>query len=377
MIPYARHAIDDADVEAVVEALRSDYLTTGPRVEAFERAVAKRVGAAEGVAVANGTAALHAAVRAAGVREGDEVVVPAMTFAATANAVLFEGGRPVVVDVDPDRLLLDPDLAAEAVTDRTRAIMAVDYAGHPCDYDALRALAEDRDLVLIADACHALGATHRGRPVGSLADLSCFSFHPAKHITTCEGGMVVTDDADAAEAMRQFRNHCMDRAHGERDTWEYEVTGLGWNYRLSDVQCALGLSQLRKLDAWLAARRDLAARYDKALAAVEGVASLDVAPDVEHAHHLYVVRVDGDVADRRAVFEAMRADDIGVNVHYLPVHLHPHHRRVLGTGPGDCPVAEAAYEEILTLPLHPQMTDDDVGRVVTSLQQAVSEPERA
>lgn len=370
-IPYGRHAVDEDDVEAVAAVLRSDRLTAGPAVDTFERAVADRTGTAHGVAVSSGTAALHAAVRAAGIGEGDEVLVPPMTFAATANAVLFEGGRPVFVDVDPDRLLIDPDRAAEAVTSRTRAILAVDYAGHPCDYDSLRELADDRSLVLIADACHALGATYRGRPVGSLADLSCFSFHPVKPITTAEGGMVVTDDDAAAETMRRFRNHCMDRAHDERDGWEYDVTGLGWNYRLSDLHCALGLSQLPKLDGWLKRRREVAARYDRTLADLDGVAPLDVSADVEHGYHIYVVRVDRAVGGRAEVFKAMRDAGVGVNVHYRPVHMHPYHRNRLGTGPGDCPVTEAAYEEILTLPMHAGLTGDQVDRIVAVLASAV------
>ena len=326
-IPYGHQCIDDADVAAVVETLRSDWLTTGPKVAEFERAVADLVGAAEAVAVSNGTAALHAAVHALGVGAGDEVLVPAITFAATANAAVFQGGTPVFADVDPDTLLLDPDDAAARITPRTKAIIAVDYAGQPCDYTRLRELAGARGLGLVADGCHALGGRDGDAPVGTLADLTTFSFHPVKHVTTCEGGMVVTGDAALADRMRSFRNHGIttDARQREREgAWFYEMVELGYNYRLSDVQCALGLSQLRKLPAWVARRRDIARRYDAAFREVPAVAPLEIRANALHAYHLYVVRLDLDRlrADRAEVFAALRAEGIGVNVHYIPVHLH-------------------------------------------------------
>jgi len=371
-IPYGHQCIDDADVAVVVETLRSDWLTTGPKVAEFERAVADLVGAAEAVAVSNGTAALHAAVHALGVGPGDEVVVPAITFAATANAVVFQGGTPVFADVDPGTLLLDPDNAAARITPRTKAMIAVDYAGQPCDYTRLRELAGAHGLGLGADGCHALGGRDGDAPVGTLADLTTFSFHPVKHVTTCEGGMVVTGDAALADRMRSFRNHGIttDARQREREgAWFYEMVELGYNYRLSDVQCALGLSQLRKLPGWVARRRDIARRYDAAFREVPAVAPLEVRANALHAYHLYVVRLDLDRlrADRAEVFAALRAEGIGVNVHYIPVHLHPFYRRRFGTGPGLCPVAEAAYERLLSLPLFPAMTDADVADVIEAV----------
>ncbi len=374
-LPYGRQWIEEEDVRAVAEILRADWITTGPRVPAFEAAVARFVGAREGVAVSSGTAALHAAIHAAGVGEGDEVVVPAITFASSANVVVFEGGTPVFADVDPDTLLLDPAEVERRLTPRTRAVMAVDFAGQPCDYEVLRQICRSNDLPLIADACHALGATYRGQRVGTLADLTTFSFHPVKHITTGEGGMVMTDSSERATRMRTFRNNGISseaRTREKQAAWHYEMVELGYNYRLTDFQCALGMSQLTRLKDWLARRRALAAHYDQSLADLDGVTPLTVRDDVEHAYHLYVVRVEGGAEGRRdAVFQAMRARGIGVNVHYIPVHLHPFYRERFGTGKRQLPISEQAYEEILTLPLFPRMSEADVDEVVTSLTEAL------
>lgn len=372
-LPYGRQSIDDADIAAVVEVLRSDWLTTGPVVPRFENAVAAFTGARYGVAVSSGTAALHAAMHAARIGPGDEVVVPPITFVATANAVVFQGGTPVFADVDPETLLLDPAAAKAAITPRTKAIVAVDYAGQPCDYDALRAIANRHRLVLIADACHSLGGAYRGRPVGTLADLTVFSFHPVKHITTGEGGMVMTDRVDYRDRMGAFRNHGIGTDHrqrAERGTWFYEMTELGYNYRITDFQCALGLSQLSKLPAWLDRRRAIAAAYNRAFAGVPFVRPVAVRSDVAHAYHLYPVRVDFRAlgTDREHIFQILRDRGIGVNVHYIPVHLQPFYMRTFGTAPGLCPLAEAAYAELLSLPLFPAMTDTDVDRVVEPFQ---------
>ena len=376
MLPYGRQALDEADVAAVVESLRSDWLTTGPRVAEFERRVAERVGVRHAVAVSSGTAALHAAAFAAGLGPGDEAIVPPLTFAATANAVLYQGATPVFADVLPDTLTLDPARAREQLTARTRAIVAVDFAGHPADLDELRALARTQGLALLDDAAHALGAEYRGRPVGGRADLTTFSFHPVKHVTTGEGGMVVTDDAALAERVARFRNHGITTGHAERfqsGEWFYEMVDLGFNYRLTDVQCALGLSQLGKLDRFLARRAAIAARYREALGRLPGVALQTVAPDVRHAWHIFPLLLDLDrlAADRRAIFAALRAEGIGVNVHYIPVYWHPYYQR-LGYPKGLCPVAERAYERLLTLPLFPAMEDRDVEDVVTAVRRVIT-----
>ena len=240
MIPYGRQSIDESDIKAVIDALQSDWLTTGPRVNDFEDAMTTFTGASHGVAVNSGTAALHCAMHAIGIEPGDEVIVPAMTFVATANCVCYQGGTPVIADVCRDTLLIDPEDVRRRVTPRTKAIIAVDYAGQPADWDALRGIANEHGLVLVADGCHALGATDNGRSVGTLADMTTFSFHPVKHITTCEGGMIVTNNSDWTESMRRFRNHGMTtdgRQREEGKGWQYDVPGPGYNYRLSDIQC--------------------------------------------------------------------------------------------------------------------------------------------
>ena len=370
-LPYGKQEISDADVKAVVEALCSGWLTTGPRVSEFETAFAQWCGAKQGVAVNSGTAALHAAMRAIQIKPSEEVIVPAITFAASANAAIYEGGVPVFADVEPDTLLIDPVSVARKITPNTRAIVAVDYAGQPADYDALRALARDRNIALIADACHAPGARYKGRKTGTLADISCFSFHPVKHLTTCEGGMALTDDAAMAAHMRRFRNHGIDSDHRSREksgTFSYDMRELGYNYRLPDVQCALGLAQLKRLSGWVAARQAIAALYDQALAGMAQVTPLKTHEDRTHAYHLYVVKL-ADGIDRDRVFARLRADGIGANVHYAPVHLHSFYRQ-RGYGPGIAPVAESVSGRLLTLPLFPAMTAADVHRVVAVLGEA-------
>lgn len=376
-LPYGRQTIDDEDIAAIIEVLRSDWLTTGPKVTEFERAFAGFTQAQEAVAVSNGTAALHAAMYALDIGPGDEVIVPAMTFAATANCIVYQGGIPVFADVAADTLLIDPVDAAAKITPRTRAIITVDYAGQPCDYDALRTLAEQHGLALVADACHALGGSYKGQPVGCLADLSTFSLHPVKPMTTGEGGVVTTNDPELARRMRVFRNHGITTDHRQREqqgSWFYEMVDLGYNYRLTDFQCALGLSQLDKLPQWIVRRQTIAQAYDTALADMPAIHPLTVKSDRLHAYHLYVIRLDlsGLAADRAELFAALRAEGIGVNVHYIPVHLHPFYRQRFGTEAGLCPVAEAVYEEIISLPIFPQMSERDVTDVVAALAKVVA-----
>lgn len=372
-IPYGKQCIDEDDMKAVCEVLSSDWLTTGPKVEEFERSVADYVGCTHGVAVSSGTSALHCAMYALDIGPGDEVIVPAITFAATANAVVFQGGVPVFADVDPETLLIDLNCVESLVTERTKAIIAVDYAGQPCDYSSLRELAEKYNLCLVADACHSLGAQYHGQKVGTLADITLFSFHPVKHITTGEGGMAVTDDAEYARRMRLFRNHGISTDFRQREmksSWHYEMIDLGFNYRISDFQCALGVSQLKKLPDFLAKRSHLAKEYLEYFANVSDITPLRISPDISHAWHLYVVKLaSGEIRDR--VFEQMRSAGVGVNVHYIPVHLHPYYQKKLGTRKGLCPKAEKAYELILTLPLWPGMKDEDMKTVAELLKRLV------
>jgi UDP-4-amino-4,6-dideoxy-N-acetyl-beta-L-altrosamine transaminase len=373
-IPYGKQVIDHDDIAAVDEALRSAWLTTGPRVGEFERAFAEFCGAAEGVAVNSGTAALHAAIRALKVSAGDEVIVPAITFAASSNAVVYEGGTPIFADVETDTLLIDPADVEAKITPRTKAIMAVDYGGQPADYDALRALADKRGIKIVSDACHAPGATYKGRQVGAIADLSAFSFHPVKHLTTCEGGMVLTDDAGMAQHMRRFRNHGIDSDHRSREktgTFAYDMVELGYNYRLPDIQCALGISQLKHLPQWLVRRQAISARYDQMFASLPFARPLVTRPDRTNAYHLYVIRLDLSALkiDRRRAFDHLRASGIGANVHYAPVYHHSFYRERFGYQIGLCPRAEAVYQEILTLPMFPTITDAEMEYVVGTVTQ--------
>ncbi len=373
LLPYGKQWIDEEDIAAVVEVLRSDWLTTGPKVEEFERAFAAFTGTAHAVAVSNGTAALHAAMAALRIGPGDEVIVPAITFVASANCVVYQGGTPVFADVDPATLLIDPVDAELRITGRTKAIVAVDYAGQPCDYEALRAIASRHKIALVADACHALGGAWRGKPVGALADLSTFSLHPVKPITCGEGGVITTDDADLARAMRVFRSHGISTDFRQREkqgAWAYEMVSLGYNYRLTDLQCALATTQLRKLPAWIARRQEIARQYDAAFAHLPEISPLAVCSGVSHGYHIYVVRLAAGI-DRGEFFKALRAEGIGVNVHYAPVHLHPFYRNHLRTGPGLCPMAETVSAQILTLPIFPRMTDEDVADVVAAIRKVL------
>ncbi len=372
LLPYGHQSIDEEDIQAVVDVLRSDWLTTGPKVGEFEDAFAARVGAKYAVSFSSGTAALHGAAFAAGLKTGDEAITSPMTFAATANCVLYQGARPVFADVCADTLNLDPERAAARITAKTRAILPIAYAGHPADMGAFVALAEQRGLVVIEDACHALGAEYRGQRTGSIAHMSVFSFHPVKHVTTGEGGMVTTDRADYAELLRRFRNHGITSDALQRQAagqWHYEMVALGFNYRLTDIACALGLSQMKKLDENLSRRRAIAARYTAALRAIPEVIAPAVRDDVKAAWHLYPIRLDLSrlSADRGQVFKALRAENIGVNVHYIPVHLHPYYREQLGCKAGDYPIAEDAYERLLSLPMFHGMSDQDVEGVIAAV----------
>ena len=377
MLPYGRHFVDHRDIEAVVEVLQSDWLTTGPKVEEFESRISERVGAAGAVAVSNGTAALHVGMATLNLSPGDEVLVPALTFVASANCVVYQGCTPVFVDVGQSTLLVDPEAIRDALTPKTRAIITVDYAGQPCEYETISLIAQEAGIPIFADGCHALGATYDGIPVGALADLTAFSFHPVKHITTGEGGILTSMSPEYLEEARRLRNHGITTDSSEREragTWYYEMVRLGYNYRLPDINCALGISQLTSLDDWLARRRAIAKRYEEALQDCPHVDPLELSAKAEHAHHLYVIRLRSDMlrVDRAAIFEALRAEGIGVNVHYIPVHLHPFYRDRFGTKDGQCPRAEEAYRNILSLPIFPGMQDKDVDDVIEAVYKVTS-----
>ena len=376
-LPYGRQTLDEGDIQAVIDVLRSDWLTTGPKVGDFEEAFAAKVGARHAVSFSSGTAALHAAAFAAGLKPGDEAITTPMTFCATANCVLYQRAEPVFADVSPDTLNIDPQRAANKINSRTKALIPVDYAGHPAEMDSILSLAEQHGLIVIEDACHALGAQYRERRVGSIAHMTVFSFHPVKHLTTGEGGMVTTERRDFAETLRRFRNHGITSDARQRQAsgqWQYEMVMLGFNYRLTDIACALGLNQLGKLEENLARRRKIAARYGTAFRIVPGVIPPSVRAEVNPAWHLYPIRLDLErlSTDRAHIFRALRAENIGVNVHYIPVHRHPFYRERFGYEGGEYPVAENAYERLISLPMFHGMSDQDVEDVIAAVNKVFS-----
>lgn len=376
-LPYGRQSIDESDIQAVVEVLRSDWLTTGPKVAEFEEAFAAWTGSKFAVTFSSGTAALHGAAFAAGLKSGDEAITTPLTFAATANCVLYQGAAPVFADICRDTLNLDPEQCSDRITPRTKAILPVDYGGHPADLDAISRLAENHGLVVIEDACHALGAEYRGRKVGSISHMTVFSFHPVKHLTTGEGGMVTTDNPAYAETLRRFRNHGISSEARQRQKsgeWFYEMVSLGFNYRLTDIACALGIQQLRKLESNLARRRRIAVRYDEAFANTTGLVVPKVREDVNPAWHLYPIRLRLErlSTGRDQILRALRAENIGVNVHYIPVHLHPYYRARFGYKGGEYPVAEDAYGRLISLPMFHGMNDEDVDDVIRAIRKVCS-----
>lgn len=364
-LPYARQSLDEADIDAVVRVLRSDFLTTGPEVEAFERVLAEREGVAHAVCVNSGTAALHAAYAAAGVGAGTEVLTSPLTFAATTNVALALGATPRFADIDPQTGTLDPAATEAALTAATRLIVPVDYGGLPADYVALSRVAARAGVALVADACHSLGARSAGRSVAAQCDGAALSFHPVKPITTGEGGAFLTENAEWAERARRFRNHGIvrdpeaQRSHGN---FYYEVCDLGLNYRLPDILCALGRSQIHKLSHFLGRRSDIATRYLDAWSAIPTLECPVVPAGVEPGWHLFVLRVR-DASRRRVFFEWLESRGLGVQLHYRLVYEHPLYRD-RGYPSGLCPAAEDFSARALSVPLFPGMTEGDVDRVI-------------
>jgi dTDP-4-amino-4,6-dideoxygalactose transaminase len=369
-LPYARHLVDRADIAAVTEALAGDWLTQGPRVARFEQALASFTGARHAVAVANGTAALHAALTAGAIGPGEDVITTPLTFAATANVVALRGARPVFADIDARTLNVDPAAVAAVATPRTRALLAVDFAGLPCDWERLGAIAAEHGWLTIDDAAHAFGARRGTRAVGTLADLTTLSFHPAKLITTGEGGAVLTDRDELAARVRRLRHHGIEFAEGN-EPWRYDIEAPGYNYRLTDFQCALGLSQLGKIEGFAHAREVLAHRYRQQLLESPFVEVPALPPDDRHAWHLFVVllRLERLRADRDTVIRALRAENIGAQLLYPLVHRFHAFAERFGYRAGLCPVAEAVERRLVALPLFPAMTKVDQDDVLTALDK--------
>lgn len=380
-LPYCLPDIGDDEIDAVVETLRSGWLAPGPRVLAFERAFAERIGARHAIAVTSCTAGMHLALLACGVGPGDEVIVPAITFPATANVVVHAGATPVLADVDPVDLTLDPAAVRAKLTPRTKAIMPVHYAGQACRMEELWTIAGERGLRVIEDAAHAFGTTYRGEPVGRTPDAAVFSFYATKNLTTGAGGMITTDDDRVAEEVRRRRMHGLSAdawgRYTESGTPFYQVVVPGFNYTMGDMEAAIGLVQLRRGDALLARRRAIAERYAALLGDVPEVA-LPREREPGHSWHLYVIRLRREALsiDRDAFLRAMREEGIGTSVHFIPLHYHPYYRETFGWKRGDYPRAEAAFEEIVSLPLYTRMRDADVERVAQAVRRIVERHRR-
>lgn len=372
-IPYGRQCIEEDDIQAVTDVLRSDYLTTGPKIAEFERMVASYVGAKYAVAVSNGTAALHVACLAAGITEGDEVITTPITFAASVNCVLYCGGTPVFADIDPKTYNIDPEDIRRKITARTKAIIPVHLAGQPCDMDAIYAIAKEHHLIVIEDGAHALGAEYKGRKIGGLSDMTTFSFHPVKPITTGEGGMVMTNDENLYQRLCLFRSHGITRdeelLESHEGAWYYEQQLLGYNYRLTDIQCALGISQMNKLDRFLERRRKLAKRYDAAFFDCTDIVTPYQMKDTNSGWHLYMIQVKNH--DRKEVFDKLRAMGIGVNVHYIPVYKHPYYREH-GYQDTVCEHAEELYKHLISLPLYPLLRDEEQNAVIAAVREIIA-----
>lgn len=376
-LPYGQHWVEPGDIEAVVEILRGDWITQGPTIARFEKELAQRVGARYAVTFSSGTAALHGACFAADICQGDEVITTPLTFAASSNCILYQGGKPVFADIQNESLNIDPAEVERKISSRTKAIIPVDFAGQPAELDEIRRIAERHNLVVIEDGAHSLGAIYRDRKVGSISDMTIFSFHPVKAITTGEGGAVTTDNKAYYQRLLLFRTHGITKdpkqfSNEEEGPWYYEMQELGHNYRITDFQCAIGLQQLQKLGSFIKRRRQIAQSYSEVFQNLEEVRVPVEQPDVKSAWHIYTLRLNLEQlkTTRRQIFEALRKENIGVNVHYIPVYYFPYYQS-LGYQRGLCPRAESYYKEAITLPLFPKMSDQDTKDVIKAVRKVV------
>lgn len=377
-LSYGRQYIDEEDIQAVADTLRSDYLTCGPRIEQLEQKLCEVTGAKYCVAVSNGTAALHIAAMAAGVSEGDEVITTPITFAASANCALYCGARPVFADINPDTYNIDPASIRRCITDKTRAVVAVDFTGQAVELDEIRAICKEHNLILIEDAAHSIGTKYNGQPIGSIADMTTFSFHPVKTVTAGEGGAVTTNDPSLYQKLLLARTHGITRdrsqmVHPTDDPWYNEQVGFGYNYRLTEFQAALLMSQLKKLEAFSKRRKEIVKMYDEAFSQLPELKVQKEIPQSDTTRHLYILHLNADMlkCTRREFFDALRAENIYSQVHYLPVYWHSYYES-LGYPKGLCPNAEAYYQQVMSLPLYYSLTDEDVKDVIRAVTKIVA-----
>lgn len=377
-LPYGKQVIDENDIKSVVNILNGDYLTTGPAVSEFEKKIADYVGSKYAVSVSNGTAALHIACLSAGIKEGDEVITTPMTFAASANCILYCGAKPVFVDIDKETYNINVNEIEKKITPKTKAIIPVHFTGQSVDLDPILELAQKYNLIVIEDAAHALGTKYKGKFIGSISDMTEFSFHPVKTVTTAEGGIITTNRKDLYEKLLLFRTHGITRntefmENKNEGPWYYEQIDLGYNYRITDLQCALGITQMDKLDEFIKRRKELVGMYNEYLSKIDGVIIQKEEEFSDTSRHLYIMKLDLDKfkVGRKEIFEALLAENIGVNVHYLPVYLHPYYKK-LGYEKGLCPNSEELYDSMITLPLYPGMSNDDFYDVINAVNKVLS-----
>lgn len=376
-IGYGHQYIDDADIQAVVEVLKSDYLTCGPKIDEAEAKLCQITGAKHAALIANGTAALHATIYAAGIGPGDEVITTPITFAASANCALYCGAKPIFADIDPETYNIDPDSIEKCITDKTKAVVAVDFTGQAVEINRIREICDRHHLIFIEDAAHSLGTKYNGKPVGSLADMTEFSFHPVKTCTAGEGGAITTNDDTLYKQLILFRTHGITRVQEWMDKtteggWYYQQIALGYNYRMTDMQAALLSSQLDKLDRFAARRKELVKRYDAAFSQMPEITVQKEIPESDTVRHLYIIQLNLEMltCGRREVFDAMQAEGVGVNVHYIPTYSFPYYQK-LGYKMGCCPNAERLYERIISIPLFYSMTDEDQDKVIEAIKKVI------
>lgn len=377
-IYYGHQYLDEEDYKAVLDVLKSDYLTCGPKISELEEKLCKITGAKYAVACSNGTAALHLAAMAAGVGEGDEVITTPITFAASANCVLYCGGTPVFADVNPSTYNIDPSSIEEHITENTKAIVAVDFTGQAVELNKIKSICEKHKLILIEDGAHSLGTLYSGQPVGSIADMTTFSFHPVKTVTSGEGGAIMTNSEALYKKLMLLRTHGITRDESlmnnpSQGGWYYEQVDLGYNYRLTDIQAGLLISQLNKLDIFKARRHELVEAYNEAFSKLDGVLVQQEIEESDTCRHLYILRLDSKKLkiNRRQFFDAMEAEGICCNVHYIPVYYFPYYEK-LGYKKGLCPNAEALYEEMISLPLYYGMSDKDCEDVIRAVERLIN-----